>query len=95
MLFQVYMRGMHAVVHGDPETPKDLILKRAIRAVGTFPIETAGEPVYIGANDWIVPLADAIVGPPIEAGSAEEAVAQREAVFGWMDKDLYAEPISE
>ena len=95
MLFQVYIRAVNADIKGLPNTPKQEILKRAIQAVGTFPIEPSGEPMYVGANTWIVPFGDAPIGEPIEAETPDLAIAQVENAVGFMNHDLYAEEVYE
>ncbi|MDA2921879.1 hypothetical protein MYX07_01290 [Patescibacteria group bacterium AH-259-L07] len=105
MKYQVYMRGITADIKGPPPPHTDDFLaleqaiaeirEKAIQAVGIFPIELVGEPMYVGSNIWLVPFSDAPIGEPIDANSAEEAIAKIEKAGGWMDKDLRAEPVAD
>lgn len=105
MKYQVYIRGITADIKAPPppvtddpvliEQAIDAVIEKAVRAVGTFPVEHAGEPMYVGANTWLVPFTDAPIGSPIEANSAEQAIAKAEEIIGYMGEDLRAEEVGE
>lgn len=104
MKYQIYVRGIVARITYPPPSTNDpciveqtikAVIKKAIHDVGKFPIELAGEPMYAGANTWLVPFTDAPILSPVEAGSEQEAIAKAEQITGYMGDDLRAEIIGE
>lgn len=105
MKYQIYLRGITADVKAPPlpltddplilEQAIEAVIEKAVRAVGAFPVELAGEPIYSGANTWLVPFSDAPILSPIEDDSTKEAIAEAEAIVGYMGDDLRAELVFE
>lgn len=105
MKYQIYLLGITADVKAPPppltndplilEQAIEAVIEKAVLAVGSFCVELAGEPIYSGANTWLVPFSDAIIISTIEADSPGEAIAKAEEIVGYMGEDLRAKPIFE